>query len=62
MDKKITKFVNTIGKVNKQEYEDLYRYSIEDNDNFWAKQGEKIEWIKKFSKIKDFTYSKKMST
>ena len=59
MDKKITKFVNTTGKVNKQEYEDLYRYSIEDNDNFWSKQGEKIEWIKKFSKIKDFTYSKK---
>ena len=59
MDKKITKFVNTTGKVNKQEYEDLYRYSLEDNDNFWSKQGEKIEWIKKFSKIKDFTYSKK---
>ena len=41
---KITKFVNATGKVNKQEYEDLYRYSREDNDNFWSKQGEKIDW------------------
>ena len=59
MDKKITKFVNATGKINKREYEDLYKYSIEENDNFWSKQGERIEWIKKFSKIKDFTYSKK---
>ena len=45
--------------VNKEQYENLYTESIEENDKFWNKQGTRIEWIKKYSKIKDVKYSSK---
>jgi len=45
-------------KINKNEYESLYRESITNNDQFWSKEADRISWIKKYSKIKDFTYSK----
>ena len=46
-------------KVNKNEYEKLYKESIENNDVFWNKQGDRILWKKKYSKIKDIKYSSK---
>ena len=48
----------TNAKINKNEYESLYRESITNNDQFWSKEADRISWIKKYSKIKDFTYSK----
>ena len=32
--------------------------SIKENDKFWAKEGKRISWIKKYTKIKDVKYSK----
>tara|TARA_Y100000590_G_scaffold468628_1_gene652217 strand:- start:8997 stop:10922 length:1926 start_codon:yes stop_codon:yes gene_type:complete len=58
MTETISKFVNNSGLINKKEYEKLYNESINDNDGYWAKQGKRIDWIKQFTKIKDFTYSK----
>ena len=43
--------------VDKVQYENLYKESILENDNFWNKQGNRINWIKKYSKIKDIKYS-----
>ena len=45
--------------VNKNQYEKKYKTSIKDNENFWAKEGKRISWIKPYSKIKDVKYSKK---
>ena len=45
-------------KLNKDEYLSMYKESIEDNDNFWKKQAQRIDWIKKFNKIKNVKYSK----
>jgi len=45
-------------KISKVEYEKLYRESIEDNENFWNKQGQRLQWIKPYSKIKKVKYSK----
>ena len=59
MSEIISKYVNNSGSINKKEYEDLYQESIIDNDNFWSKQGRRIDWIKPFTKIKKFQYSKK---
>ncbi len=58
MTETISKFVNNSGLINKKEYEELYNESINDNDGYWAKQGKRIDWIKQFTQIKDFTYSK----
>ncbi len=45
--------------VNKSQYEKKYKLSIKDNENFWRKEGKRIDWIKPYSKIKDVKYSKK---
>ena len=44
--------------VNKSKYQKKYRLSIKENEKFWAKEGKRITWIKKYSKIKDVKYSK----
>ena len=45
--------------VDSSKYIDLYEDSIQNNDNFWEEHGKRIDWIKKYTKIKDVTYSKK---
>ena len=45
--------------VTKDQYESMYLDSINNNDEFWNKHGERISWIKKYSKIKDIKYSSK---
>ena len=44
--------------VNKKAYEKKYNLSINDNENFWRKEGKRITWIKPYTKVKDVNYSK----
>ncbi len=44
--------------VNASKYKKKYKLSIKDNEKFWAKEGKRISWMKKYSKIKDVKYSK----
>ena len=44
--------------VNKSKYEKKYKESIRNNNDFWAKEGKRITWIKPYTKIKDVNYSK----
>jgi len=44
--------------VNKTQYDKKYKSSIENNDQFWKKEGKRITWIKKYKNIKDVKYSK----
>ena len=44
--------------VNESQYKKKYKLSIKENDKFWAKEGKRITWIKKYTKIKDVKYSK----
>ena len=44
--------------VNRSQYEKKYKLSIKDNEDFWRKEGKRIEWIKPYTKIKDVKYSK----
>ena len=45
------------GKINSENYKTLYKESIENGDDFWSRQGERINWYKKYTKIKDVKYS-----
>jgi len=45
-------------KVNKEKYSSMYDHSLQNNDEFWAEQAQRIDWIKKFTKIKNIKYSK----
>ena len=45
-------------KVNEEKYYSMYDNSLQNNDKFWADQAQRVDWIKKFTKIKDIKYSK----
>ncbi len=45
-------------KVDEKKYSSMYNNSLQNNDEFWADQAQRVDWIKKFSKIKDIKYSK----
>ena len=44
--------------VNASKYKKKYKLSIKDNEKFLAKEGKRISWIKKYTKVKDVKYSK----
>ena len=44
--------------VNKSKYQKKYKLSIKENEKFWAKEGKRITWIKKYSKIKETVINK----
>ncbi len=44
--------------IDKARYEKKYKLSIKDNEDFWRKEGKRIDWIKPYKKIKDVKYSK----
>ncbi len=44
--------------VNESKYKKKYKLSIKENEKFWSKEGKRISWIKKYTKIKDVKYSK----
>jgi acetyl-CoA synthetase len=46
------------GLVNEDQYFDLYRQSVEDNEEFWAEQAGIVDWIKPFTRVKDVSYAK----
>ena len=43
-------------RTNEEEYFQRYQNSIENPDEFWAEQAQKLEWIKPFSKVKDTNF------
>jgi len=45
--------------VDEKTYISMYEESLNDNDNFWDKQGDRLFWKKRYTKIKDVKYSKK---
>ena len=47
-----------ISKLNKKEYNDKYRNSVQNNEIFWRDEGKRIDWIKEYTKIKKIKYSK----
>jgi acetyl-CoA synthetase len=40
-------------KANVQEYDNLYKYSIENREKFWAEQAEHLHWYKKWDSVLD---------
>ena len=42
--------------VNRDEYNWMYRQSIKDPEGFWGAHGERIDWIRPYTKVKDTSY------
>ncbi len=46
--------------LDEQQYRDLYRRSLEDNDGFWKEQATTfVQWMKPFTQVKDVSYDAK---
>ena len=43
-------------RIGKEEYERLYQESVNDPDAFWARAAERLEWMKKPTRIKDTSF------
>jgi acetyl-CoA synthetase len=42
--------------INKAAYEKLYEKSLDKPDKFWGKEGQRIDWIKPYTKVKNATF------
>ncbi len=45
--------------INKVKYEEMYNESISDPIKFWGEHGKRIDWIKNYEKVRDFSYDQK---
>ena len=43
--------------INNDQYLEMYKHSVEDNEGFWREQGHRIDWIKPYTKISDVNWS-----
>ena len=47
----------TRAHINAAQYEQLYRRSIEEPDQFWAEEGRRLQWIRPFTTVKETSYA-----
>ncbi len=45
--------------INKLKYEEMYEESISNPIKFWGEHGKRIDWIKNYEKVRDFSYDQK---
>ena len=45
--------------INKSKYEEMYKESISNPIKFWSEHGKRIDWIKNYEKVRDFSYDQK---
>ena len=43
--------------LNKIQYDEMYSQSIREPEKFWSEQGGRLDWIKRFTKVKNVSYS-----
>ena len=43
--------------IDKDEYEKLYRKSVENPDKFWGKEGKRIDWIRPYTRVKNTSFA-----
>jgi acetyl-CoA synthetase len=42
--------------TTKAQYEEMYARSVSDPEGFWREQGQRVQWIKPFTKVKNTTF------
>ncbi|TCS43980.1 acetate--CoA ligase [Reinekea marinisedimentorum] len=45
-------------KVNNEQYLEMYQRSMDDNEGFWAEHGQRLDWFKPYSQVKDVSFDK----
>ena len=44
--------------INREQYEAMYRESIEDPDSFWGRHGRRIDWMRPYTKVKNTSFDR----
>jgi len=44
--------------IKEADYKEMYRRSLAEPDGFWAEQGQRIHWMKPFTKVKNTSFDK----
>ncbi|KYG70076.1 acetyl-coenzyme A synthetase [Bdellovibrio bacteriovorus] len=47
--------------INEAKYKEMYEKSIKDPEGFWAKEAERLDWFKKWDKVKETSFKKPVS-
>tara|TARA_Y100000768_G_C23987005_1_gene689537 strand:+ start:232 stop:2187 length:1956 start_codon:yes stop_codon:yes gene_type:complete len=55
---KVSKTWSENSHINRKTYDDLYAESINSPETFWRKHGQRIDWIKPYTKVKNTSYKK----
>ena len=42
--------------MNNEQYETMYKRSVDDSEGFWAEQGERIDWIQPYTQVRDISF------
>ncbi len=45
------------GHVNQARYQEMYRQSVENPEAFWGEHGQRIDWMKPYSIVKDVSFA-----
>ncbi len=55
---KVSRIWSENAHINRKKYKDLYAESIKSSEIFWGKHGQRIDWIKPYTKVKNTSYKK----
>ena len=53
---KVSEEWSTNALINAKQYESDYSKSFDNNEEFWKEQGNRIDWITPYTKVKDVSY------
>jgi len=48
--------IGSTALLNNDQYEAMYKRSVEDSEGFWAEQGKRIDWIQPFTQVRDVSF------
>ncbi|MBY2911148.1 acetyl-coenzyme A synthetase N-terminal domain-containing protein, partial [Rhizobium leguminosarum] len=57
----VTKPVKARALIDKEKYLKWYEESVENPDKFWGKHGKRIDWFKPYTKVKNTSFTGKVS-
>jgi acetyl-CoA synthetase len=52
----IKEHIGSIALLSNDQYEAMYKRSVEDSEGFWAEQGKRIDWIQPFTQVRDVSF------
>lgn len=48
--------IGSTALLSNDQYEAMYKRSVEDSEGFWAEQGQRIDWIQPYTQVRDVSF------